>query len=76
MACMAEGDSITFLYQFTRGACPSSHGFHAARLAGLPEAIIRRGQQKAEQLAKEGMRRNLFRKICRAKVNLFIDNSS
>jgi len=64
MACLAEGDNITFLYTFTRGACPSSYGFHAARLGGIPDTIIGVGQEKAKQLACEGMRRKLFRKIC------------
>lgn len=68
MACLEEGDSITFLYQFSPGACPSSHGFQAARLAGLPEPIIRLGQEKAEQLAREGKRRALFRKLCQSEV--------
>lgn len=33
-------ETITFLYKFTKGACPKSYGFNAARLANLPEEVI------------------------------------
>ena len=28
-------ETITFLYKFTKGACPKSYGFNAARLANF-----------------------------------------
>lgn len=34
-----EEESVTFLYQFTEGACPKSHGFNAAKLADLPTEV-------------------------------------
>lgn len=39
--------SITFLYKFGEGACPKSHGFNAARLADVPEEIIKLGSVKS-----------------------------
>ena len=33
-------ETITFLYKFTKGACPKSYGFNAARLANLPDEVI------------------------------------
>ncbi|OQV25128.1 DNA mismatch repair protein Msh6 [Hypsibius exemplaris] len=58
MACLVENEneddptkeSITFLYKFIRGACPKSYGFNAAKLAGLPDAIVKRAHEKAQQL--------------------------
>ena len=49
MQCMVSGDeqSITFLYKFGEGACPKSHGFNAARLADIPEEIIKVGSLKS-----------------------------
>ena len=55
MACMVENEgheditqeTITFLYKLVDGPCPKSHGFNAAKLAGLPDSIIRRGFAKA-----------------------------
>lgn len=32
---------ITFLYKFKKGVCPQSYGIHVAKLAGLPESIIK-----------------------------------
>jgi len=56
MACMVENEgheditkeSITFLYKLVDGPCPKSHGFNAAKLAGLPDEIIRRAYAKAK----------------------------
>ncbi|XP_045216870.2 DNA mismatch repair protein Msh6-like isoform X2 [Mercenaria mercenaria] len=57
MACMVENEdeedptqeTITFLYKFTSGACPKSYGFNAARLANLPEEVIKVAVQKAKE---------------------------
>uniref|UniRef100_S4RVU6 DNA mismatch repair protein n=1 Tax=Petromyzon marinus TaxID=7757 RepID=S4RVU6_PETMA len=57
MACMVEQENdddpsqetITFLYKFVAGACPKSYGFNAARLAGLPDAVVRAGHRKARE---------------------------
>jgi len=57
MACMVENEgheditqeTITFLYKLVDGPCPKSHGFNAAKLAGLPDSIIRRGYAKARE---------------------------
>lgn len=58
-------ETITFLYKFTGGACPKSYGFNAARLADLPQEVIRRGSQKAKQLEKVNARKHTFRKLFR-----------
>ena len=57
MACMVENEgheditqeTITFLYKLVDGPCPKSHGFNAAKLAGLPDEIVRRGYAKAKE---------------------------
>ncbi len=57
MACMVENEgheditqeTITFLYKLVSGPCPKSHGFNAAKLAGLPDEIVRRGYAKARE---------------------------
>jgi DNA mismatch repair protein MutS len=36
------GDEIIFLYKIREGASDRSYGIHVARLAGLPEAVVRR----------------------------------
>jgi DNA mismatch repair protein MSH6 len=42
-----EDQGITFLYKFGPGACPKSHGFNAARLADIPDEIIKVGSAKS-----------------------------
>ena len=32
-------ETITFLYKFTKGACPKSYGFNAAKLANIPDDV-------------------------------------
>ncbi|XP_068210274.1 DNA mismatch repair protein Msh6 isoform X2 [Palaemon carinicauda] len=75
MACMVEGENeedpsqetITFLYKFTKGACPKSYGFNAARLADLPDGVIRKGSQKARELENFTIKKRLFCKIFESK---------
>ena len=41
---------VTFLYTLTDGACPKSYGVNVARLAGLPDEVIKRASSFATQL--------------------------
>lgn len=56
-------ETITFLYKFIKGACPKSYGFNAARLAFLPDAVIRQGSVKARQLETTNTKRQVFRDL-------------
>lgn len=65
---MVENDSedpsqetITFLYKFTKGACPKSYGFNAARLANIPEEIIQNGHRKAREFEMMTLSLRMFR---------------
>ena len=44
-------NSLIYLYQLQRGACPSSFGLNVARIAGLPEPVLARAQEKSEEFA-------------------------
>ena len=33
--------SVTFTHKVTKGSCPKSHGVNVARLAGLPETVLK-----------------------------------
>ncbi|KAJ8321860.1 hypothetical protein KUTeg_000331 [Tegillarca granosa] len=56
MACMVENEdkedptqeTITFLYKFTKGACPKTYGFNAARLADIPDDVIKVAMKKSK----------------------------
>lgn len=45
MAVKEEGRSITFLRTVVPGATNKSYGIHVARLAGVPEHVIRRAEE-------------------------------
>eukprot|EP00917_Polyrhabdina_sp_WS-2016_P000712 GHVP01001542.1.p1 GENE.GHVP01001542.1~~GHVP01001542.1.p1 ORF type:complete len:1183 (+),score=247.84 GHVP01001542.1:1162-4710(+) len=36
-----DDTKVTFLYHFTKGVCPRSYGLNVARLAGLPDSILK-----------------------------------
>ena len=48
-----EKSTIIFLYTVAEGPCSKSHGFNAARLAGLPSNIIQKGKSIADQFEQE-----------------------
>lgn len=47
------GDHIIFLYKIREGASDRSYGIHVARLAGLPEAVVRRAGEILGSLEEE-----------------------
>merc|ERR1712130_299136 len=78
MACMIENEghedisqeNITFLYKLTDGAAPKSHGFNAAKLAGLAPDIIRAGHAKAKEFEKRESKKDLFQEMYNMKEDL------
>lgn len=78
MACMVENEdvsvddpsqeSLTFLYKLSDGPCPKSYGFHAARLADLPESAISLAYRKAAQLESDMKNMAAFSKIHRLQT--------
>lgn len=38
-------ETVTFLYKYSDGACPKSYGFNAAKLAGMPNSVIKRAHE-------------------------------
>ena len=47
------GDDIIFLYKIREGASDRSYGIHVARLAGLPDAVVRRAGEILGSLEEE-----------------------
>ncbi|KAJ8674769.1 hypothetical protein QAD02_010555 [Eretmocerus hayati] len=75
MACVVEDEdedqvseeNVTFLYKLSKGACPKSYGFNAARLAGISSEITKRAQEVATKLETEVNLRHAFTALCKAK---------
>ena len=45
-----QGDTIVFLRKIIRGGADKSYGIQVARLAGVPEPVLRRAEELVEQL--------------------------
>lgn len=54
MACKVEDcnavENVTFLYKLASGACPKSYGVNVARIAGMPESILRRAAVRSAEM--------------------------
>ncbi|MCR5773585.1 MAG: DNA mismatch repair protein MutS [Lachnospiraceae bacterium] len=50
-AVKESGDNVVFLRKVVRGGADRSYGIHVARLAGVPDNVIRRAQEIAGDLA-------------------------
>jgi DNA mismatch repair protein MutS len=46
-------DEIIFLHQIVDGGADRSYGIHVARLAGIPDGVLRRAQDILEQLERD-----------------------
>lgn len=49
-----EGEDILFLHRVVEGPADKSYGIHVARLAGFPEAVVRRARVLLEDLERDG----------------------
>uniref|UniRef100_A0AC35TLD1 DNA mismatch repair protein n=1 Tax=Rhabditophanes sp. KR3021 TaxID=114890 RepID=A0AC35TLD1_9BILA len=59
MSCVVENetdeptnDDVTFLYKLADGICPKSYGFYVAKIAGVPDEIVKRANKAAERFAE------------------------
>lgn len=50
IAVKEEGDSIVFLRKIIKGGADRSYGIQVARLAGVPEAVLKRAEEICSQL--------------------------
>ncbi len=53
MAVKEEGGSITFLRSVVPGATDKSYGVHVAKLAGVPDAVIKRANEVLKEIESE-----------------------
>ena len=48
MSVMEDEEDVVFMYTVAPGPCSKSHGFNAAKMAGLPDDVISAGLKTAE----------------------------
>ena len=67
MGCDVRGESgaeeVTFLYKLTEGSCPRSYGVNVARLAGLPEDVVRAAAKASKEMEEEMNARAVMRAV-------------
>lgn len=51
IACKKHGDDITFLRRIVRGGADESYGIEVAKLAGVPNKVVKRAKQILAELA-------------------------
>lgn len=51
IAVKEQGDNIAFLRKIVKGGADKSYGIQVARLAGLPETVLRRAKELVEELS-------------------------
>ena len=75
VAVKKRGDDLTFLRRIIRGGADDSFGIEAAKLAGVPDKIIRRAKQVLAALEAEGKVSVREKKATEEPVQLMIDSS-
>jgi DNA mismatch repair protein MutS len=50
VSAMQHNGNVVFLHKIEQGAASQSHGIAVAALAGMPEAVLKRAQQRLHQL--------------------------
>ena len=53
------GEDIVFLYKVAEGSCDESFGVHVARLAGMPQEVVKRARQILENLQRDSVTGNI-----------------
>ena len=51
IAVKEQGDDIVFLRKIVRGGADKSYGIQVAKLAGVPDSVIARAKEIAEELS-------------------------
>jgi DNA mismatch repair protein MutS len=54
IAAKKRGDSITFLRKIVRGATDDSYGIEVAKLAGVPNEVVRRAREILAEIESKG----------------------
>jgi len=65
VAVQESGHDVVFLRKIVEGAADRSYGIHVARLAGLPQEVIRRAQEVLANLEQEEIGRDGLPKLAR-----------
>ncbi len=48
-----DSQELVFLYKLAKGRCSKSHGFNAARCAGVPKEVIELAKKMADDMEEK-----------------------
>ena len=59
IAVKEKGDDIVFLRKIVKGGADKSYGIQVAKLAGVPDSVIERAKELAEELSENDITENV-----------------
>jgi len=59
LAVREWGEEIIFLYKIKEGGCDESFGIHVAKLAGMPQTVVKRAREILNNLQKDSFSGNI-----------------
>lgn len=67
LAVRRWGEEIVFLYKVTEGSCDESFGIHVAKLAGMPNSVVKRAKEILDNLKKDSFAGNVRSRFVECK---------
>ncbi len=61
-ACKKRGDDITFLRKVVRGQADDSYGIEVAKLAGVPDSVVKRAKEVLKQIESGSVKTEIRKK--------------
>ncbi|MCM8783891.1 MAG: DNA mismatch repair protein MutS [Candidatus Omnitrophica bacterium] len=61
-------DEVIFLYKLVEGGCDKSFGIHVARLAGVPQEVIRRAKEILSNLEINSLGKDSLPKLAKSEI--------
>ena len=73
VSAVENGDTITFLHKVKDGAVDKSYGIHVARLAHMPDSLLKRASEILEEYETKAKKKDGLEKV-QLSMDFFEDN--
>ena len=73
VSAVENGDTITFLHKVKDGAVDKSYGIHVAKLAHMPDSLLKRASEILEEYETKAKKKDGLEKV-QLSMNFFEDN--
>lgn len=68
-----QNDEIVFLYKLVKGKLDDLYGLNVAKLAGIPDSVIKQAKLKAQELRREDTIDRVIKQIEQIKTNQLVE---